>query len=752
MRTRVQTTESEFAAAVRQLLFLVVVSLAPASLQAQPVNESIPDTIIFAGSAEYPPFQWSDRNGVARGFVIDLQQAIAAEGGREAEHRLTDWEDALRAVLSGQADVVALFTSEERRDDFAFTRPFYYVAHGIFSHAEGEAFGRLEELAGQRVAVVAGAYAENRLAERGDDIHLVTAPDERACLALVDSGEAVACVEAGHTARRHATAADLDVRQTSAPFWPRPYVFGVRKEETGLLEWLDDQLAVLQVSGRYHEIYDTWLPDLEWHEPTLIDRVRTLAWLIAPLLLLAIIGYAWSWTLRRQVARKTRHLDDELERGRRLQNEVRYRADHDVLADLPNRQAFIDRLKKCIADDPEWKPSLIAIRIENIEKLVTAFGYNVTDELVYVFGYRLKSIGFKLVGYFSWGVYVAVPKTSMEANEIIALVTEPIDLSAIDIDPQIIVGTVKETRTEGDTAMAPELVRRVSTALLTAQEKGVQHAVYDATMEPNSEDLLLLRDFRRYGTDNMILQYQPKVDLASGRILSAEALVRWQHPSLGLVPPARFIPLLEQSGLVTRLTRRVIEETVRMILRSERSEPGYSVSVNITAQDLLEPGLLDFITGAIRPLKDRSLRMEITETGFIEDPVRAREVLTELRSAGIPCTVDDFGTGYSSLYYLSEFPIDEVKLDRMFVGDMLVNERHRIIVRSTIALAHELGLTVTAEGVEDPATLQALVEMECDAVQGFVISRPVSEEAFSALVGQEMYSVIEKTAKSREYQ
>ncbi len=316
-----------------------------------------------------------------------------------------------------------------------------------------------------------------------------------------------------------------------------------------------------------------------------------------------------------------------------------------MLTDLPNRRAFIDRLQNRIAAEPDWKPSLIAIRIENIEKLVTTFGYSVAEELAYVFGQRLKSLDFQLVGYFTWGVYVAIPKTSMEADEIISLVTKPIDLNGIDIDPHIIVGTVQETPTAGDTKMALELVRRASTALLTAQEKGVQYAAYDTSLEPNSDDLLLLRDFRRYGTDNMFLQYQPKVDLKSGRIQGIEALIRWQHPALGLVSSARFIPLLEQSGLITQVTRWVIEETVRMIQRSGRSEPDYCVGVNITAQDLLEPDLLSFICDVLRPVSAACVRVEITETGFIEDPIYAHEVLSKLRRAGILCAVDDFGTG-----------------------------------------------------------------------------------------------------------
>jgi EAL domain-containing protein (putative c-di-GMP-specific phosphodiesterase class I) len=468
-----------------------------------------------------------------------------------------------------------------------------------------------------------------------------------------------------------------------------------------------------------------------------------------PLLLLTAAGYAWSWTLKRQVTHKTRNLANELEHSNRLQNEVQYRAEHDVVTHLPNRRAFIDQLEKRITAEPDWKPRLIAIRIENMEKLATTFGYTVTEELAYAFGQRLKKLGFPGIGYLAGGIYVAIPRASMEPEEMISLVTELINLNTIDVDPQITVGTVKEVQTEGDPTMASELVRRAAIALLTAQEKRLPYVTYDPSLEPDPDDLLLLHDFRRYGTDNMFLHYQPKVDLKSGRIRSVEALIRWQHPTLGLVSPARFIPLLEQSGLITQITRWVIAETVRMALRLGTSVPDYSVSVNITAQDLLEPDLLNFIIDAIRPLEAQRLWVEITETGFIEDPTYAREVLSDLRAAGVPCAVDDFGTGYSSLYYLSAFPVDDVKLDRMFITDMLDNERHRVIVRSTIALAHELGLTVTTEGVEDEATLKALIDLGCDAIQGFVVSPPVSENEMSDLIGQEMYSVIEKTAYNR---
>jgi EAL domain-containing protein (putative c-di-GMP-specific phosphodiesterase class I) len=230
--------------------------------------------------------------------------------------------------------------------------------------------------------------------------------------------------------------------------------------------------------------------------------------------------------------------------------------------------------------------------------------------------------------------------------------------------------------------------------------------------------------------EEFVLHYQPKVDLRSGLLTGAEALIRWRHPTQGLIPPGRFIPMLEHAGLTHWVTRWVIEEAGAMLQRTGLAAAGFRISVNLSPQDLMEPDLVDFIVRSLAPpMPAGSLWLEITETGLIHDPVRMRETLAYLHKAGARFSVDDFGTGYASLSYMSEFPVDEVKIDRSFVGDMLGNERHYIIVRSTIALAHELGLPVTAEGVEDKATLDALIGMSCDTGQGFFFSRPLEEES-----------------------
>lgn len=648
-----------------------------------------------------------------------------------------DWEDALKAVDAGDADVVALFASEARRARFDFTEPVYYVAHGIFSSVRNPVEADLDDLAGLRTAVVNGGFAQDRLLDRTDGPDLVPRPDIRSALQAVLDGDSDIAVVATHTARRFIAWDDLEVHQTSPPFWPQPYVLAVKRGRHELLEWLQNQLALVQIDGTYQEILNEWLPELEWQQSTVADTLRKITWLIVPLLILASAGYLWSWSLRRKVALQTEHLAKELEHRRQLQKELEYRAEHDPLTDIPNRAAFINHLKRRIESEPDWTPTIIAIRVVNREQLITIFSYPVIQELLKAAAWRLRALDFELVGHLGSGLFAMLSNTSIRGDEILALMRKPIVIDAIELNPQLALGVVNDAQTEGNPEIADELIRCAITALTASIRKGHSWLVYDSSMDPDPVDLQLLQDFHHYGTRDMFLQYQPKVDLKTGRIGSAEALIRWQHPSLGFVSPARFIHLLEQSGLIRQVTHWVIEHTAQMGARFGLNDLDCSVSVNITPEDLADADLLAFITRAMGSMEPHCLRLEITETGFIEDPERARGVLSELRDAGICCAVDDFGTGYSSLSYLSEFPVDEVKIDRNFVGDMLDNDRHQVIVRSTIALAHELGLTVTAEGVEDMATIQTLVDMGCDAAQGFVISRPLAEKDLLSQLGED---------------
>jgi EAL domain-containing protein (putative c-di-GMP-specific phosphodiesterase class I) len=261
-----------------------------------------------------------------------------------------------------------------------------------------------------------------------------------------------------------------------------------------------------------------------------------------------------------------------------------------------------------------------------------------------------------------------------------------------------------------------------------AKEEKTGYAVYAPEKDTYSpERLILLTDLRHAIEENeLYLAYQPKIDIQSRAVNGVEALVRWQHPRLGLVPPDQFIGLAERTGLIKPLTLWVLNEALRQCHLWRQEGIALSVAVNLSARNL-EPTLPEQISALLRSydLPSEALQIEITEGSIMRDPVHAREILNHLSELGIKIAIDDFGTGYSSLAYLSKLPVDQIKIDRSFVMNLTADENAAVIVRSTIDLGHQLELEVIAEGVENEEIINRLRALGCDCAQGYYISRPL---------------------------
>jgi EAL domain-containing protein (putative c-di-GMP-specific phosphodiesterase class I) len=266
-----------------------------------------------------------------------------------------------------------------------------------------------------------------------------------------------------------------------------------------------------------------------------------------------------------------------------------------------------------------------------------------------------------------------------------------------------------------------------------AKRNGSGHALYNAEQDQHSPmRLALVGELRRAIDQNELsLYFQPKVSLKHSKVLCAEALVRWQHPRHGMLGPDEFVPVAEQTGLIRPLARSVLEAAVRQCNRWRQEGLDLAVAVNLSMRNLHDAEIVD----TIRQLLSRwgippaRLVIEITESSLMADAARAMEVLSRLQEMGVGISIDDFGTGYSSLAYLKRLPVDELKIDKSFVANMARDENDAAIVRSTIGLAHDLGLTVVAEGIEDQATWDLLAELGCDVGQGYYVSRPMPAAA-----------------------
>jgi EAL domain-containing protein (putative c-di-GMP-specific phosphodiesterase class I) len=279
-------------------------------------------------------------------------------------------------------------------------------------------------------------------------------------------------------------------------------------------------------------------------------------------------------------------------------------------------------------------------------------------------------------------------------------------------------------------------MRRADVAMYQAKSGHTRYQIYERQRDPYSEArLALLGDLRRaVERGELHVVYQPQRTVESGEIQSVEALVRWQHPQRGELPPDEFVGLAERSEVIHALTRRVLDQAIEQCALWTREGRAVRVAVNLSARNLHDASLAADIATMLKrhAVPASSLELEITETSIESDPRGTETLLARLHEMGVGIAIDDFGTGYSAFSYLQRLPVDEIKIDRSFVMGMEADERKLQIVRSTIQLGHNLGLRVVAEGVESEMAQNALVELGCDVVQGYHIGRPMSADMCGA--------------------
>ena len=281
---------------------------------------------------------------------------------------------------------------------------------------------------------------------------------------------------------------------------------------------------------------------------------------------------------------------------------------------------------------------------------------------------------------------------------------------------------------------ADALLRAADVAMYEAKRTKSRFAIYDPSHDERRQEFLTLLGELRRAVDagELVLHYQPKMSLTEDRVTSVEALVRWRHPQRGLLEPSHFIPFAEQTGYISAITRWVLARAIEQCGVWERTGLRIRMCVNVSARDLrLEDELVHLISSSLQAaeLPAGMLCLEITESGLMEDPRVAQVTLRKLRELGIATSIDDYGTGYSSLAYIKQLAVNELKIDRAFVAGMEADQRNAAIVRSTIELGHNLGLTVVAEGVETDHELAELRRYGCDAAQGYLFARPMPAAA-----------------------
>lgn len=423
-------------------------------------------------------------------------------------------------------------------------------------------------------------------------------------------------------------------------------------------------------------------------------------------------------------------------RARQAEETIRRMAYYDALTGLPNRVQLRERLEQAIGAAKQHNRSLALLRMEvgHFREINETLGYREGDLL-------LQEIGLRLIGAVGAAGLVArvgedefavlLPKGNAEdaiqlAQKILVTLYQPVEISGLMLDARASIGIALFPGHGGD---PDALIRRANVALLQANQAGSGYAVYTGTLDHEStRRLALMGDLRRAIDHNELQLYcQPKVHMLSRGVRGAEALVRWQHPQLGMINPGEFIKLAENAGLITPLTYWVLDAALRQSYAWRETGYRRPLAVNLSARDLCDPKLLDRINGSLATwgAEPDWIQFELTESALMEDPARALTMLGRLKDLGVKLFIDDFGTGYSSLAYLQKLPVDTIKIDQSFVGNMTKSEDSAVIVRSTIDLAHNLNLEVVAEGVENQDTWDRLAFLGCDVAQGYCISAPI---------------------------
>jgi diguanylate cyclase (GGDEF)-like protein len=450
-------------------------------------------------------------------------------------------------------------------------------------------------------------------------------------------------------------------------------------------------------------------------------------------MLFFIAGALLSFLLYRVILTRAVHASERHQYTEMLERLAR----HDSLTNLPNRNFLLEQLSERLQKKPvnPGNMALLLIDLNGFKEINDTLGHQSGDTLLQQIGPRLQKLlrptdALARLGGDEFGLMLTplhgTEEAEIWARRVIDEIHRPFELDGItvQIDASIGIALYPLHGADGST-----LMRCADVAMYVAKKSHHGYSVYQPELDMHSpRQLSLMSQIEEaMRLEQLALYFQPKIRLQDGNVIGVEALIRWHHPQEGLIPPGEFVPQVERSTLIRPFTLWVVEHALLQCRQWQDLGLPTKVAVNISARNLLDSELPDDVEKLLvrHRVTPDYLELEITESAIVADPGRALDILTKLHDRGVHISIDDFGTGYSSLAHLKKLPVSSLKIDASFVIDMTEDENDAIIVRSTVDLAHNLGLNVIAEGVEDQETLDVLKVLDCDYAQGFFICRPI---------------------------
>ena len=715
--------------------FLATIAALAAALlgAAAPVPAAVPtdvDRLVVVTDDHYPPYLFRDEDGNLQGIVKDRWALWSQKNGVLVQVVGMDWAGAQRALREGQADVIdSLAYTEERAAQYAYSLSHDNVDARLFFHRGLTGITGIESVRHMPVAVKRGSACADRLRSNGVET-IQEFPDSQALVKAAAAGIVrVFCMDtyAAHYFLYQERIAE-DFNETE-PVYTATLHWAVRSDRPELLSFIESGYGKI-APGEIARIDAKWMGH-PMRSPLDLRYLYALAAIPMALIGFSLLLMLWSRFLRL-----------------RLEARARYYSTRDALTGLPTRALLHDRLGQALAQSAGLNRcvAVLFVDLDRFKSVNDTYGHSGGDRVLREVSERLQ----RMVGHsdtvsrISSDEFVVVLANLEKAGDaagfaarVLSEMQRPIEIESASVVCSASIGIAVHP---GDGTTAGALIRNSDIAMFRAKKRGRNNfQFFLPEMHENAVRRVRLEMALRgaLARNEFMLHYQPKIDVRTGVVTGFEALLRWRHPEFGLLSPADYVPVLEESDLITPVGEWVLRTACRQIATwAERGIPPRPIAVNLSARQFRMDNLDTMVARIITEtgVDPQLLELELTESLLMDNPEQTVTTLGNLRRYGVRLAVDDFGTGYSSLAYLKRFPIDALKIDRAFISDATTNPEDAAIALAIINLGHSLGLKVVAEGVETESQLEFLREKGCDEMQGFFFSPAVSADEMESLL------------------
>ncbi len=705
-----------------------------------------PETIIYQVDSNYPPFSFVNEGDLI-GFDFYLTNIVFPTHSYVLNYSTDTWDHVYERLINREIDLAGVIAvTEERKKEVLFTKPLFNSYVSVFTLQD---FGSitLDDLKTLRVGVGEGYYTESIL-KNDLKISYKSYPNIQDAIDDLQSGKIDALFENSHLVRNILIKQNLSgiIIANLSNLYPREHAYAVSKDRPDLVEFMNTRIDELVRNDVFEEIYMSYFYE---HSDTYYNAKNDERIAIGLIVLAGVIGVLVILgeiirKLKSNLSLKVFQLEESNAKLTKIHQElqdkyveIRTLAYINMVTGLPNRNQLRHDISELIKE-PHSKAVLMMVNLDHFNEINDAFGHTIGDIVIREISNRFKKIVPKEGKLYNVNgeefVFVGRPTDRAifkhKAREVLNAIHHPINASENEIQLSGGIGVVFYPE-HGHTF--DELIRNLDIAMMQSKHFKNEITIFEDRMGHEFEERTELHKRLRSALEckEFVLHYQPIIQISTSLIKGFEALIRWNHPIKGIQPPWSFIPAAEESRLIVPIGNWVIEESCRFIKDINKSfNSNYTISINISSIQIIQDDFIQIVKSILNTTEvdPNLLEFEITESVFLNDIDHAIKCLKELQSIGISISIDDFGTGYSSLSYIKDLPLNVLKIDKSFIDTIHLSDKNFSLAQSIISIGHTLGLHLIAEGVEDERQYKVLRDLNCDQVQGYLISKPLSHD------------------------